>query len=1293
MSNELLRDRINADGDNAYDAVHRGQEIAKDVLGLAGPEQARTLVDIFRSSLARWPDNTALDDGTRRLTYRQLAAEAGHLADRLTATGVGRGDRVGIRVPSGGAALYTAVLGTLLAGAVYVPVEFSDPDSRAELVWREAGPCAVIGPGLSISERLHGRARRGAPRPSDDCWVIFTSGSTGAPKGVAVTHRAAAAFVDAEASLWTVHSDDRVLAGLSVSFDASCEEMWMAWRNGAALVPCPRHVVQSGLDLGPWLRQHDVTVVSTVPTLAAMWDDEVVAGVRLLVLGGEACPTELGWRLAVGREVWNTYGPTEATVVSTAARVRPGQPITIGLPLPGWEVAVVDEAGTEVPEGQEGELVIAGVGLGRYLDRHLDAQKYAGLPHFGWSRAYHTGDMVRWGPDGLEFRGRRDDQVKLGGRRVELAEIDTQLCAVPGVRAAAAAVRQTGGQNSVLVGYVVGEVSPEAVRAHLVERLPAGMVPIIVAVPSLPTKSSGKVDRKALPWPPPRAATRPKSPANPAGLSGTEAWLAERWADQLGPLPMTAESDFFELGGSSLGVARLVSVLRERFPATAVADVYNHRRLGQLAERLDHLGEVGGQAPEADAGSRLWGALQLAGVLALVVLASAQWLVGLLAYDQWDHSGVRIGWAALIVAWLAVSSAPGRAAMVALARRALLGRLQPGRYPRHGWLSCRVWFLERLTAAFHLEALAGTPWTARYARLFGAHVGAGARLRTLPSPASLVHIGEGASVEADVDLRGWWVEGRELVIGEVRVGAGARIGARTVLMPGAVVGDLAEVEPGSVVSGTVPAGELWSGSPARKEGRAGDSWPATDAFSPPPAMPKALYAFGLALLSSLPLLAAVPEIAIVGSVGSISTSQAVARSMCLGAPLLAATFVVSYALLTALVIRSVAWLVRPGWHSEASTTVWALWLSSAVLGRAQSILFPLFMSVYTRPWLRLVGFQVGKGTEISTSGGLTPLVTFASTSFAADEVFFAGMRARGGLVEVAPIEVGNRSFLGNGAVLRAGTRVGDDSLVGALSCPPRHSVDGTSWFGHPALEFPRVPETADPARTTAPSRRLVVARGAMELLRILLPATISIALGATVFSALEDLGSEAGALAMICAAPVVVLLAGLGAVAFTILAKWSLIGRYRAGKHPFWSFFVWRDEVLNTCQEQLAGAWLMSMAIGTPLVPAYLRAMGARVGKGVWFETLAITEFDLVTLGDSCAVNRGACVETHLFHDRLLNMGPAVLGAGSTLGPSSAVLPDTVLGEGCSVGARSVVLRGEHLPALTSWHGAPVQAR
>ena len=237
-------------------------------------------------------------------------------------------------------------------------------------------------------------------------------------KGWPSRNRNAAAFVDAEARLFVrdapLGPGDRVLAGLSVAFDASCEEMWLAWRHGACLVPAPRSLVRTGMDLGPWLIARSITVVSTVPTLAALWPAEALDSVRLLIFGGEACPPELARRLAVdGREVWNTYGPTEATVVACAAQMTGTGPVRIGLPLDGWDLAVVDEDGRRVADGEVGELVIGGVGLARYLDPAKDAEKYAPMPSLGWDRRLPQRRPRATRPRGAVVSGprRRPDQA------------------------------------------------------------------------------------------------------------------------------------------------------------------------------------------------------------------------------------------------------------------------------------------------------------------------------------------------------------------------------------------------------------------------------------------------------------------------------------------------------------------------------------------------------------------------------------------------------------------------------------------------------------------------------------------------------------------------------------------------------------------------------------------------------------------------------------------------------------------------------------------------------------------
>jgi non-ribosomal peptide synthetase-like protein len=454
---------------------------------------------------------------------------------------------------------------------------------------------------------------------------------------------------------------------------------------------------------------------------------------------------------------------------------------------------------------------------------------------------------------------------------------------------------------------------------------------------------------------------------------------------------------------------------------------------------------------------------------------------------------------------------------------------------------------------------------------------------------------------------------------------------------------------------------------------------------------KAMYGVGLAGIALVPFLASLPGLLLANGTTSGHTLDAFLLTMLKEAPLIAACFVITYAVLVALTVRAVSHLIRPGMHPDERATAWALWFSESLMNGARGILFPLYSSLYTCPWLRLAGVKIGKRSEVSTAVGLNKLATLGEGTFLADDVVLNPARARNGWLDVRPIEIGGGSFFGNGAIVNGGAKIGKNSLVGVLSTAPESCADGTSWFGMPPLELPRVKDKVDAARTTNPPRRLVLARAFMEAIRILLPATGSVALGALVFLALDAVGRASGSVwVMAAVTPFLLLGAGIAAMAVTVALKWLIIGRYKPGNHPLYSFFVWRDEIINSAQESLGGQWLLTSALGTPLMSAYLRAMGSKVGTDVHCGTMTITEFDLVTLGDGAVTNRWSCVETHLFHDRLMRIGPTTLGPRSTLGPSSALLPDTVLGGGATVSGRSVVMRGEELPPGSAWHGAPV---
>jgi non-ribosomal peptide synthetase-like protein len=1259
--------------------------------------EPRTLIDILYETAARYPDAPALDDGTVQLTYAELIADIEDSVQWLAARGIGRGDRIGIRMPSGSYALYVAILSTLATGAAYVPVDADDPPERAELVFAEANVVAIIteqglvrGPGSS-------RGWRAAPPLSrDDAWIIFTSGSTGTPKGVAVTHRSAAAFVDAEAQMFLrdnpIGPGDRVLAGLSVAFDASCEEMWLAWRHGACLVPAPRSLVRSGMDLGPWLVSRDITVISTVPTLAALWPAEALEAVRLLIFGGEACPPELAERLAVdGREVWNTYGPTEATVVACAAKLDGHGQVTIGLPLPGWDLAVVDGDGVPVRNGEVGELAIGGVGLARYLDPAKDAEKYAPMPTLGWSRSYRSGDLVRLESNGLVFMGRADDQVKVGGRRIELGEVDSALVNLAGVSGGAAAVRRSAGGTPLLVGYIATAdpgFDVAKARSALAQSLPAALVPRLVLVDSLPTRTSGKVDRDALPWPPPGDLYQDEP-----DLDGTMSWLAGLWREVLAAPVDGPEADFFALGGGSLSAAQLVAALRRRYPQVTVGELYDHPRLGSLAGYLDELDpppRVENRVVKPT--SRLTQAVQLALSWPLATLTALQWVVWLaiannLAAGQVPWT-VRISWWWVLAGFLVFITPLGRMAIAVLFARMLLSGLEPGTYRRGGPVHLRVWLAERLATASGAENLAGAPWLVYYARALGNKVGKGVDLHSAPPVTGMLKLGHRCSVEPEVDLSGHWVDGDEFRVGPITIGNDATVGARTTLLPGAVVGKNADVAPGSAVIGKVKNGQYWKGSPAVKSGKARHPWPQYR----PPSSPLWVGIYGVTslLLGALPLAALAVGLAVIGSSVRDTASLADAIGPALAwTPPAALAALGTYALLTVIVVRLLSLRLQEGYQPVRSRVGWQLWTTERLMDGARHYLFPLYASLLTPWWLRALGAKVGHGTEISTALFTPKFTEVQDGAFLADDTMVASYELGGGWIHVAKATIGKRAFLGNSGITQPGRRVPDDGLVAVLSAAPHKAKAGSSWLGSPPVRLRRKPTAADALRTFQPSPRLKLMRGAVETCR-LIPVFVTFAIGVAVLGALQALAMHFGYVWAALAGGLVLLGAGLVAGGIAVVAKWLVVGRIRAVEHPLWSPFVWRNEVSDTFVETVAAPWFARAASGTVVMNLWLRALGATIGRGVWCETYWLPEADLVTLAKGTTVNRGCVVQTHLFHDRIMRMDIVVLDEGATLGPHCVALPAARLGAGATVGPASLVMRGDEVPPSTRWQGNPI---
>ena len=1289
------------------------------LLGSAAP-RPRTLWDIITTTAEMHPDAAALDDG-EIITYSELIHEVELWATELHANGVRRGDRIGIRMTSGKRELYLAILATLAAGAAYVPVDADDPDERAEMVFGEADIDGVFtdegfrflrdsarpdAPDTSAEEPAE---NPNAPRPEDTAWIIFTSGSTGKPKGVAVSHRSAAAFVDAEASLFLVNHphgplgpEDRVLAGLSVAFDASCEEMWLAWGHGGCLVPAPRSLVRSGMDLGPWLIRRDITVVSTVPTLAGLWPAEALDNIRLLIVGGEACSQELVDRLATeDREMWNTYGPTEATVVACAQQMLPGRPVSIGLPLNGWDLVVVDKQGMPVELGGVGELVIGGVGLASYLDPAKDAEKYAPLESMGWQRAYRTGDHVRLEEDGLYFVGRVDDQVKIGGRRIELGEVEANVAALDNVYNSAVAVQKTPGGESVLVGYVSLEdeakgFDHEAAHARLADTMPAALVPRICVMEELPVRTSGKVDKKALPWPLPGVGVESTT------LTETEKWLAELWVETLGVSVEDENADFFSLGGTSLAAATLVGHIRERYPTVAVRDLYDHPRLGSLAEL------IAGAEPRpaaADApmrevtkvgfGTRL---AQTLIQIPVMTLAASSWLAWLMLGSTVAAS-LGFEWAAaypwwLVIAMLIVFVTPvGRIPIGGYGARLITAGIKPGDYPRGGSTHLRIWAAERWANASGASSLAGATRVNNYARTLGVKVKRGVDLHSLPPVTGLLTLGKHAAIEPEVDLSGYWLDGDILHVGAIDVKEGARVGARSTLLPGTVVGKYAHVEAGSTVTGRkkIKDGQRWSGSPAQKVGRSKHRFPSHTPKRRPWWV--AIYDATSVLLAIQPVVAlavgAAVVLALVHSTGGDSFVGAI-----FFAPVGALAAFATYMLQTWLGVHILSLGISPGVAPVRSAKGWRLWAIERLMDEARTKLFPLYASQLTPAWLRSLGAEIGANVEISTAVMIPKLTEVKEGAFLADDTMIGGYELGGGWMRTGETKVGKRSFVGNSGITGPGRKLGKNSLVAVLSSTPKKSKSGSNWWGSPPERMRRVEASVEGVQgeslTYNPGFGVKAARGLVETMRLLAPMTSAMLLAATLATMYVLVDNYGVGLAWAVSG---LLLMAIGAVsmAITVAVKWICVGKHRAADHPLWSAFVWLNELQDTFVEAVAAPWFFQHTLGTGEINLGLRALGVKIGAGAWIDSYWFPETDLCYVGKGASVGPGTVVQTHLFQDRVMSLDTVTIEDGATLAAHSVALPASLLGDAGTVGPGSLVMRGDRVPANSVWQGNPIE--
>jgi non-ribosomal peptide synthetase-like protein len=407
--------------------------------------------------------------------------------------------------------------------------------------------------------------------------------------------------------------------------------------------------------------------------------------------------------------------------------------------------------------------------------------------------------------------------------------------------------------------------------------------------------------------------------------------------------------------------------------------------------------------------------------------------------------------------------------------------------------------------------------------------------------------------------------------------------------------------------------------------------------------------------------------------------------------LIPATLVVGvvFAVLVLVLVRLMSIGLVAGTYPIRSRIAWQAWTTERLLDSARTIMFPLYSSLFTPVWLRMLGAHVGQDVEASTVLLIPSMTHIEDGAFLADDTMVASYELHAGWLRVGPVRIGKRAFLGNSGMAAPGHRVPRDGLVAVLSSAPVKAKPGSSWLGSPAVRLRRLSAAGDDSRTYNPPLRLKVARSLWELCRII-PVFVTCAIGLLVLFALAALVETIGPWWTLLVSGLVMLVAGALAAAVSTIVKWIVVGPIRAGEKPLWSSFVWRTEVSDTFTEMVAAPWFARAATGTPALAMWLRSLGSTIGRGVWCDSYWLPEPDLVTLGDGATVNRGCVVQTHLFHDRIMSMDAVELEAGATLGPHSVILPAATIGAHATVGPASLVMRGETVPVGSRWSGNPI---
>jgi non-ribosomal peptide synthetase-like protein len=1298
--------------------------------------QPDCLHHIFERTSASFPDNPAVLCNGRRFSYKQIDDKSNQLAMYLQQRGIGKKDYCAILLPRS-EEMYVAMLGILKTGAAYIPIDPSIPRERLLFILNDSGCKGLISHSTfeakyeghlckkiildheaetistyEASPLLHPSCQ---PDPNDVAYVIYTSGTTGTPKGVKISHAAICNLVKAEKKLFGVNCDDKVFQGFSISFDASLEEIWLAFSSGAQLCVGTEEIVQSGGQIADFINQNQITVFSTVPTLLSTITDDLPS-VKTLILGGEACSTDLVKKWSAGtRRMVNTYGPTEATVIATYAECKPDKMVTIGKPLVNYSAHILDSNQQMVPIGVAGELCIGGLSLAEgYINNPILTDVKFITPGFQVNpnfpkRIYRSGDLVCYNKEGeIKFLGRIDSQVKLRGFRIELAEIESQLLKNEAVKNCALTVMKDPNGLDHLIAYVAiaegKRFDPSATRKELRSKLAPYMVPSrFEIINEIPLLSSGKIDRKRLPEP--EFDKKPQL-TNESQDDSTQVHITRLWESIFGLGSIAPDDNFFELGGHSLLASQMISNLRTdiRFEKLSVKDVYRYPTIGRLANYIDHPAQknekksISKKTHFSKKTSRLTyltvASLQFISTVLIYGLTAAFLLIPVIfknIFSGFTYSQIFlttfVGFVFFYFFWMALSI---------IVKWLVIGKFKEGSYPLWGFYYFRFWFVKKFIDMVPINLMTGTPFINFYFRLLGVKIGKNSylgtdRLRVF----DLISVGNDSSLLKESTLLGYSIENEMLHLGKITVGNRCLVGARSMLARNTIMLDDSKLLELSLLSDneTIPKSEVWKGSPARSF----NSW-----HECPQDSEKRIGGFkklGFQLIQALAFLFVLIFPQMVGAPFAYLLYKISTQSTLIVTLLSCVPIITAFILLFCISVSAFKWLLlgkqKPMDIKLDSLLYIRKWIVDSMIFMSLFYFRSIYATLYLPIWLRTTGAKVGNMAEISTLNHLSAdLLNIGNQSFLADSTSIGVPIVYKGIVYLRETQIGDRSFIGNSAVLLPGSKIGNDCLIGVLSTAPvtdGEKINGSSWLGSPPIYLPKRQESPKfPKKLTFnPPWYLYIARGSIEFFKMTLPYAIASSIVILFYQGVQILRQNVNITLLILTATLLFMALSYCSMIFGLLSKWLLIGKYKPDARPLWSSFVWRNEFINSINECLVFPLYQNMMLGTPMAPLYFRLMGCKIGRKVYMESTEITEFDLVHIQSGSALNFGCTIQTHLFEDRVMKMSVIDIGKRCTVGAMSVVLYDSKMGNHSTLDGLSLLMKGETLPARTKWQGSP----